>query len=345
MVGFSRLIELDEVGTLGRQKQLRLDVIDPTIGRHNGKIIKSTGDGLIVEFGSVVQAVQCAVEVQQELVERESERSQDERIQYRIAIHLGDVVSDDDDLYGDGVNIAARLEALAEPGGIVVSGTAYDMLKTQVDVGYRSLGEKHLKNMAKPVRVYKVTSADYGPPKLSKSRRQLAILTTVLFAAGIVGAAWWWNLQDRAPDHFGPPPMHKLIDIDSSELTSDFDGIYTGALHCSRAGDGPLADFETQEGRPMLVHVRNGAATYRLGRSEPIEAYDGGEPFYEIMEFAITEAGIVRVLGQFQWTETQIIGEVVPFQLIAFRGSVDDQRIFVRGTRGPRRCSLELSRF
>ncbi|SFM07763.1 Adenylate cyclase, class 3 [Shimia aestuarii] len=345
MVGFSRLIELDEVGTLARQKQLRLDVIEPTIGRHNGKVIKSTGDGLIVEFGSVVQAVQCAVEVQQELVERESERSLEERIQYRIAIHLGDVISDDNDLYGDGVNIAARLETLAEPGGIVVSGTAYDMLKTQVDVGYRSLGEKHLKNMAKPVRVYQVTSAENGPPKLSRSRRKLAVLTAALFAAGIVGAAWWWNLRNQATDHLGPLPTHTLIDIDGSELTSDFDGYYSGALHCSRAGDGPLADFETQAGRPMLLRVRNGAATYRLGRSEPIETYDGGEPFYEIMEFAITEAGIVKAVGQFQWTETQVLGEVVPFQPIAFRGSVDDQRIFVRGIRGPRRCSLELSRF
>lgn len=152
MVGFSRLIERDEAGTLARQKRHRLDLIDPMIAKYNGRVVKLTGDGMLAEFGSVVDAVQCAVSVQKDMAAREADQPEDRRIRYRIAVNLGDVVFDDGDVYGDGVNIAARLEALAPPGGIVVSGPVYDMLKSQVEVGYRSMGEKQLKNISAPVR-------------------------------------------------------------------------------------------------------------------------------------------------------------------------------------------------
>ena len=128
MVGYSRLIELDETNTLARQKKHRLEFIDPVIRKHHGRIIKLTGDGILAEFSSVVEAVQLAVELQREIAIREASQPESRRIQYRVAVHLGDVVFDDGDVYGDGVNIAARLEALAEPGGIVVSGTAHDIL-------------------------------------------------------------------------------------------------------------------------------------------------------------------------------------------------------------------------
>lgn len=128
MVGFSRLIELDETGTLDRQRLLLQELITPTIQVNSGHIVKLTGDGVIAEFSSVVQAMQCAVAIQKEMRLREQDQPEDRKIRYRIAINLGDVVFQDGDVFGDGVNIAARLEALAEPGGIVVSGTAYDML-------------------------------------------------------------------------------------------------------------------------------------------------------------------------------------------------------------------------
>ena len=190
MVGYSRLIELNESGTLARHSMHMLELIDPTVERMNGHVVKLTGDGMIVEFGSVVEAVQCAVAIQKEMLAREEGQPEDCRIQYRIAVNLGDVVFQDGDVFGDGVNIAARLEALAEPGGIVVSGTAYDLLKSNVDVGYRALGEKKLKNIAIPVRVYQVTE-EPTPPATPAKKRRTGVLASITAAVLIIaGAAW-----------------------------------------------------------------------------------------------------------------------------------------------------------
>ena len=156
MVGYSRLMEADERGTIARHKAHRSELIDPTITKHRGRIVKLMGDGMLVEFASVVDAVECAVAVQRAMVEREAEVSDDRRIQYRVGINLGDIIIEDEDIFGDGVNIAARLEEIAEPGGVCISGTAYDQLKQKVYVGYKFLGEQQVKNIAEPVRVYRV---------------------------------------------------------------------------------------------------------------------------------------------------------------------------------------------
>jgi len=199
MVGYSRLVELDEAGTLTRQKKLRLELIDPQIERFHGRIVKLTGDGLIAEFGSVVEAVQAAVTVQQEMAAREADVPEDRRIRYRIAVHLGDVVFDDGDVYGDGVNVAARLEGLAQPGGVVVSGAVYDMLKSQVDVGYRSLGEKQLKNIATPVRVYQVTDTREVPQLQTRRRWRMPLVAAVIALALFSGFGWWSIRSDITP--------------------------------------------------------------------------------------------------------------------------------------------------
>lgn len=156
VVGYSRLMEIDEAGTLNALKLLRQELIEPTIGQCNGRIVKLVGDGVLVEFASVVQAVECAVELQKGFAERNGGRQAAQRIEFRIGVNLGDVFVEDDDLYGDGVNIAARLEALAEPGGICISGTAFDHVKSKADVSFEFLGEKQVKNIEEPVRVYKV---------------------------------------------------------------------------------------------------------------------------------------------------------------------------------------------
>src|SRR5271166_1505020 len=133
VAGYSRLIEADEDGTLGRLKALRAEVIDPKIGEHRGRIVKTTGDGLLVEFASVVDGVRCAVEVQQAMPERNTSVAADSRIELRIGINLGDVIVEGDDLYGDGVNIAARVEALADAGGVFVSNTVHDHVRDRLD--------------------------------------------------------------------------------------------------------------------------------------------------------------------------------------------------------------------
>ena len=156
VAGYSRLMGADEEGTLERLKALRHDLVDPKIAEHHGRIVKTTGDGLLVEFASVVDAVRCAVAVQQAMPERNSGVGADNRIELRIGINLGDVIVEGDDLYGDGVNIAARIEALADAGSVFVSNTVHDQVRDRLPFGFDDLGERQVKNIARPVRIYRV---------------------------------------------------------------------------------------------------------------------------------------------------------------------------------------------
>jgi adenylate cyclase len=156
VVGYSRLMGEDEVGTLERLKSCRRELIDPAIKEFHGRMIKLMGDGALVEFASVVDAVQCAAVIQRRMVDRNKGTDEARQIQFRIGVNLGDVIVEDDDIYGDGVNIVARLEAMAEPGGVCISGTAFDHAVHKVDVGFASLGEQRLKNIADPVRAYRL---------------------------------------------------------------------------------------------------------------------------------------------------------------------------------------------
>jgi adenylate cyclase len=162
VVGFSRLTSSDEDRTLARLRALRSDLIDPTIAVHNGRVFKRTGDGALVEFRSVVDAVRCAIEVQNAMVERNAGVAQDRRIEFRIGIHVGEVVEESDgDMMGDSVNIAARLEGIAKPGAICLSEQAYWQVKARLDIAVSDLGATQLKNIAEPVRAF---SLQVGPP-------------------------------------------------------------------------------------------------------------------------------------------------------------------------------------
>jgi adenylate cyclase len=156
VAGYSRLMGADEEGTLERLKALRRELLDPQIVEHHGRVVKTTGDGMMVEFASVVDAVRCAVAVQQAMPERNRGIGVDSRIELRIGINLGDVIVEGDDLYGDGVNIAARIEALADAGGVFVSNTVYDHVRDRLPFVFEDLGEKQVKNIARPERVYRV---------------------------------------------------------------------------------------------------------------------------------------------------------------------------------------------
>src|SRR5246127_485660 len=154
VVGYSRLTGADEDRTLARLRALRSDLIDPTIAVHKGRVVKRTGDGALVEFRSVVDAVRCAIEVQNSMTERNAGLSPERRIEFRIGIHLGDVVEErDGDLMGDGINIAARLEGIAKPGAICLSEDAYRQVKSRLDLIVKDLGAARLKNIAEPIRV------------------------------------------------------------------------------------------------------------------------------------------------------------------------------------------------
>src|SRR5712671_3976577 len=154
IAGYSRLMGADEEGTLSRLKAHRRQLVDPKIREHHGRIVKTTGDGMLVEFSSVVDAVRCAVEIQRAMVDRNAGIAEDKRITFRIGVNLGDVIIDGDDIYGDGVNIAARLEALAEPGGICISRTVRDQIRDKLPYAFADMGEQSVKNIARPLRTY-----------------------------------------------------------------------------------------------------------------------------------------------------------------------------------------------
>lgn len=212
MVGYSRLMEADEHSTMARLKAHRLEVIEPSIAANEGWIVKTTGDGMLVEFASVVDAVNCAAAIQRAISEHEQDVGEDHRIQYRIGINLGDIIIEGDDIFGDGVNIAARLETMADPGGIVISGTAFDHLKRKVDVGYEYLGEKQVKNIAEPVRAYRVLTEPsaagtlVGAKHLRRRYWQVGAVGVISLAVAGGGLAW---IQPWAPE-FQPASVERM---------------------------------------------------------------------------------------------------------------------------------------
>jgi adenylate cyclase len=163
VVGYSRLMGADEAGTLERLKSLRRGLVQPKIIERSGRIVKLMGDGLLAEFPSVVEAVGCAVDIQQSMAQHEADRPGDQRIQLRIGVNLGDIIVEGSDIYGDGVNVAARLEGLAEPDGICISGKVYEEVGSKLPTAFEDLGEQEVKNIVGPVRVYRWTDTAADP--------------------------------------------------------------------------------------------------------------------------------------------------------------------------------------
>jgi adenylate cyclase len=214
VVGYSRLMAADERGTHARLKALRQDFIEPKIAEHHGRIVKLMGDGALVEFGSVVDAVECAAAIQTGVAEREVEVPDDQRIAFRIGLNIGDIIIEDDDIYGDGVNVAARLEALAEPGGICVSRNVYNQVKNKVEFGFEPMGEHRVKNIPEPVVVYRVlTDPGLAAKTLGLKRAgtprwrwaALSALSVALLGAGVV-AVWLQPWQSTGALHEADAP-------------------------------------------------------------------------------------------------------------------------------------------
>lgn len=176
VAGYSRLMGRDEEGTLGQLKAFRKTLVDPTIARHRGRIVKTTGDGMLVEFASAVDAARCAVEIQRGMSRQNVDVPQDQRIEFRIGIHLGDIIIDDNDIFGDGVNIAARLEGIAEPGGVCISDDAHRQIRGKVDIAFEDMGSQNLKNIADPMRAWRgriekeaASAVQSGPPPVEQA--------------------------------------------------------------------------------------------------------------------------------------------------------------------------------
>jgi adenylate cyclase len=229
VVGFSRHMERDDAGTLSRLREIREQLIDPTISKYNGHVVKTAGDGMLVEFSSADAALRCAVNVQRAMKARNESQAADERIEFRIGINLGDIIIDGNDIAGDGVNVAARLEALAEPGGICVSGSVREQVHGNVDVGFDDIGEQQVKNIMRPIRVFAValdaasargSTKGHAPgassrmgPVASTPRHRLPLTKSIatVAAVGVIALViasstfLWWNSRSNASP--APPAM------------------------------------------------------------------------------------------------------------------------------------------
>jgi adenylate cyclase len=210
VVGHSRLIGADEAGTLARVKAHRVEFVHPLVAEHHGRMVKLTGDGALVEFASAVDAVECAVAAQAGMAEREAPEPEERRIRYRIGINIGDIVLEDGDIFGDGVNVAARLEGLAEPGGICIARNVYNQVKGKLDLVFQPMGEYRVKNITDPVTVYRVLpgpggaakARSFGLASVLRGRRPVTIAASlvVLLVAG-AAAAWYalWRPSSQPP--------------------------------------------------------------------------------------------------------------------------------------------------
>ncbi|GKQ54741.1 SUMF1/EgtB/PvdO family nonheme iron enzyme [Bradyrhizobium sp. Ce-3] len=210
IAGYSRLMQLDEEGTHTRVKRTLRDLVEPTIAEHHGKLVKTTGDGFIAMFDSPVEAVRCSIVIQQNMIGRNAAIARDNWIEYRIGVNLGDVIIEPDDIYGDGVNVASRLEGIAAPGEVFISGGIYEQIKHKMVCGYESLGDKKVKNITDPVRVYRVLP-DAAAYQRTRRRRESILLTLLGLAIAVIagGVLWYMLAQPRgkpADVAQAPPP-------------------------------------------------------------------------------------------------------------------------------------------
>src|SRR5271157_495721 len=239
VVGFSRMASADEDRTLARLRSLRAELIDPTVASQNGRVFKRTGDGVLVEFRSVVEAVRCAVAIQNAMVERNSGVPEDRQVVFRIGIHLGDVVEEaDGDLMGDGVNIAARLEGIAKPGAICLSEDAYRQVSGRLDMEVIDLGPAQLKNIERPIRAYSlqvgvpVRAKSPAPPQPKRRAMTLPIVALVALAAVAGGGAWLYLAGN---------PFNLKTAVDRREAAGFCGFARSGCIRLARAAAAPGA--------------------------------------------------------------------------------------------------------
>ena len=267
VVGYSRLMGDDEAGTLEKLKTHRKELIEPLLAEHRGRIVKLMGDGVLCEFGSVVDAVACAVAIQRGMAERETGIAEDQKIRFRIGINTGDVIIEGDDIYGDGVNVAARLEGLAEPGGICVSGRVREEIARKLAVGFAPMGAQRVKNIAEPVEAWRVVLEPGQVPRAAglhmPGRRSIASLGVAALALLLLLAGGlWWVSTPSGPGTIAAPRL-SLVVLPFENLSGDPDQEYFA--------DGITEDLTTDLSRlpGSLVIARNSAFTYKNKAVDP----------------------------------------------------------------------------
>jgi len=328
----------DEEGTHERLKAHRRQLVDPKVSEHKGRIVKTTGDGLLVEFASVVDAVRCAAEVQRGMLDREPEATDERQIRFRIGVNLGDIIAEGGDIFGDGVNVAARLEALAEPGGICVSRTVRDHIRDKLPYPFEDLGEQSVKNIARPVRVYALRpeavadlSAAGVPPEAPRRRRMRLVGMATAAAAAIVLSVAAWSLWPATRPSSTPPaavaaaatsisqplvaPRLSIVVLPFANLNNDPDQQYLA--------DGITEDLTTNLSRisSSFVISRN---TAFISRNKPVDAKQIGR---ELGVRYVLE-GSVRRSGNQVRVNTQLIDAETDARLWAERFDSDTGNLF-----------------
>ncbi|MGH7123389.1 MAG: SUMF1/EgtB/PvdO family nonheme iron enzyme [Stellaceae bacterium] len=261
IVGYSRLMGMDEEGTHARVTRYRRELIDPTIAEHHGRVVKNTGDGFIAMFDSPVEAVRCAIVIQQSVMGRNASLSEQHQILYRIGVNLGDVIVEPEDIYGDGVNIAARLEGIAEPGTVYISGGVYEQIKNKLVCGYKALGDKRVKNITDPISVYRVLP-DPGAVRAARQVRWLAsaLAITLVLAIGTgVGAYWVFS---RTETERQPGQSVQALAAASPSAPASTQPAATSIA----AAPAPLATAARRPGEPEMVSLPGG--TFSMGSNE-----------------------------------------------------------------------------
>jgi adenylate cyclase len=312
VVGYSRLVGADEMGALARVKAYRTEFVEPLITEHHGRVVKLTGDGALVEFGSAVDAVECAIAIQQGMAKREAAESDERRIRYRIGINIGDIVHEDGDIFGDGVNVAARLEGLAKPGSICVARNVYDQVKNKVTLTFSPLGTHRVKNIAEPVTAYQVTREPEAAARAGGStghpRVWAAVVLAAVSAAG--GLMLWQGSHLGGSDGGGSA-------IDTTERRSvtqptdkptiavlPFDNFSSPAD--SHFADGLAEDLITDLSKLRGLNVIARTSSYAL-RGQSLAAHEIGKRLgarYLVEGSFRKEADRIRVNAQLIDTET-----------------------------------------
>jgi class 3 adenylate cyclase len=263
-VGYSRLMGDDEEATIRTLTEYR-DAITALVNQHKGRVVDSPGDNVLAEFASVVDAVRCAVEIQKQIAKRNADLPENRRMRFRIGVNLGDIVDEDDRIYGDGVNIAARLESLAEAGGICISGTAFDHVKGKLEVGYKYLGEQNVKNIIEPVRIYKILLEPEDAGKIigeKKSRlgqrKYTAVAAMLILLAGAF-SIWIYYFRHQVKENAATalPEKPSIAVLPFDNLSGDPDQDYLA--------DGITENIITALSKmpEMFVIARNSVFTYK----------------------------------------------------------------------------------
>jgi adenylate cyclase len=302
--GYSRLMGEDEEATVRTLTTYR-EVLSTLVIDHNGRVVDSPGDNILAEFASVVDAVQCAVAVQKEIKSRNDELPENRKMRFRIGINLGDVIQEEERIYGDGVNIAARLEGLSEPGGICISGTSYDQVKNKLNFGYKNLGEHGVKNIAEPVRVYRVLTEPEAPGKVigekRKAKRWLALAATIVMIVAVGGAAGWY-LYLRQSTKIEPASVEKMaypLPDKPSIAVLPFDNL-SGVPDQEYIADGMTENIITALSYipEIFVIARNSTFTYK---GKAVKAQEVAEDLgvRYILEGSVQRAGDrLRIMAQ-----------------------------------------------